>query len=253
MKKHMLLAFTLMVSFFLPSVSEVFAAPFSPFWEWEQPKMVGRIKTIEEDGPNLSRKMFYDKDGKRTEAQRLDDVGRIINRYFFVYNKDHDLVLIECYSKNNANPLRETVYYAEKGVIKLIDSFESPRRAAFEYDDHKRVKDVVVMDDKGLTKAKWTFLYDDKGRFVGERYTDLEGVYAGKRMLEYNGKGFISSQTVYNGKDEVTSKRTYTYEYDKPGNWIKKTTVFLDYAKGGKKPAEMKSVVQRRISYYPSE
>jgi len=183
MKKTIVCAsIILAVSFFLAAAAP--AAPFSPLWEWEQPRLVGRVKTIEENTTNLYRKVFYDKEGKRTEAQRLDEFGKVLNRYFFIYDKEDNLVLIESYSKSNPNPLRETVYYVEKGIIKLIDSFEHPRRAVFEYDEHKRIKDIIVMDAKGPTKAKWTFVYDDKGRFVSERYTNLEGAYSGKKVFE---------------------------------------------------------------------
>ncbi|MBI5845625.1 MAG: hypothetical protein HZB23_13255 [Deltaproteobacteria bacterium] len=252
MKKTMVLASVILTVSFLLS-STALAAPFSPLWEWEQPKLVGKVKVIEEYADNISRRIFYDKEGRRTEAQRLDDKGKVMNRFFFVYDKEGNLVLLECYSKNNANPLRETIYYVSKGIIKLIDSFEHPRRAAFEYDEQKRIKDIIVMDHRGLTKAKWTFIYDDKGRFISERYTNMEGGYAGKKVLEYNDKGFISSQIVYNGKDQVTSKRLYTYEYDRVGNWVKKKVVMLDFSRPDQKPTEVKSVVSRKYTYYPDE
>ncbi len=247
-KQHV---FALGVTVFLCLLStQAIAGLFSPMWEWDHPKLVGKVKEIEERSANVTHKIAYDAQGRRTEAQRLDQYGRIVSRYFFTYDKDGNLILIECFTGNNPNPLRETIYYAEKGIIKLIDSFESPRRAEFVYDDKKRIKDVVVMGAQGLTKAKWTFLYDAQGRFAGETYTDLDGNYAGKRVFVYNAEGFLAEQTTYNAQNQVTGKRTYTYEYDKQGNWVKKTVVWLDYPKPGQKPNEAKSVVTRKIKYY---
>lgn len=250
MKTTMVLAALMLLvsSFFMPKAQ---AGLFSPMWEWEQPKLVGKVKVIEERSDVVVRKIFYSPEGKRTEAQRLDERGKIVARYFFVYDKDGNLVVIECYAGNNPNPLRETVFYSEKGMIKVIDSFESPRRATLEYDEKKRIKEVIVIGAQGPSKAKWTFLYDDQGRFTGERYTNMEGAYAGKRMLAYNDNGFICEQIIYGSKDQIISKRTYNFDYDKTGNWVKKTVIWLDYSMPDKKPVEMKSMVTRKYIYYP--
>ena len=96
---------------------------------------------------------------------------------------------------------------------------------------------VIDYDDE----SKTTFKYDNKGNKIEENWFSLDGKIEKSFNFKYNSKSDIIEINEFNSYGKLLKNLIYKYEYDKLGNWIKKTT-FLN-----KIP---KYVTERQIVYY---
>jgi len=116
----------------------------------------------------------------------------------------------------------------------------------FKYDAKgNRTEDAVYAED-GTLLGKDIYLFDIDGNHYGVQNFNENGV-TGHSRFTYDSKGMIATQSFTSPTGKIIEKRSYVYELDAQGNWIKQTASrILDNGK-----VEPLEIIYRTISYYP--
>ncbi len=182
----------------------------------------------------------------------IDNNNDTIKKTVKIFNKRGFIEKFEVYFENGisqtilykhdkSNNLVEELHYIDsnKFFLKIIYNYSK---------DHIEIKSL---NDKNILTAKITANLDSNKHIVSEHgwyYFDSDSVYyeasysyknnllTQKDMtmsdsllnnirVVYQGniKGFPEKVIIYNSKGKELDKFTYTYDFDKIGNWIKKT------------------------------
>jgi hypothetical protein len=176
---------------------------------------------------------YFDKDDKATITKiiTLDDKGRTSD-------------LLE-FTKEN-KPDRSYFYtYDDKGNNSTLTSKRADGTVSstytYTYDDKKQKTDQRL-ETPGYANSYISWRYDSKGNQTDEAW------YNGKKEMTfrfervYDDKGNKIEESKYKNGDAFLDKVTWKYEYDKKGNWIKRT----QYTKTG----EDFQIDERVIVYY---
>ncbi len=91
--------------------------------------------------------------------------------------------------------------------------------------------------------------YDLKGDRVDSISYPLAGASVGKEEYKYDEKGNIIEMTLRSNDGTIVSRETYTYEFDKIGNWVKMVSSLVLFEDGELK-REPVEVTYRTIAYY---
>ena len=94
-----------------------FAEPFFDQWEWERPRMFGKVKIIIKEEAVYTIKQIFNNQGKRIEEQLLNN-GTIIYKTIFSYDDSGKLSSIDRYSSEGKLLAWNKAVY-EYGVLKL--------------------------------------------------------------------------------------------------------------------------------------
>ncbi|HUE80869.1 MAG TPA: tetratricopeptide repeat protein [Pyrinomonadaceae bacterium] len=91
--------------------------------------------------------------------------------------------------------------------------------------------------------------YDLKGDRVDNISYPVAGASVGKEEYKYDEKGNIIEMTLRSNDGTIVSRETYTYEFDKIGNWVKMVSSLVLF-EDGKLKSEPVEVTYRSIAYY---
>ena len=88
---------------------------------------------------------------------------------------------------------------------------------------------------------KYTYKYGDNGNQIEQNLFNPDGSLSLKHTYKYDDNGNQTESNDYNSDGNLSLKYIYKYEYDKAGNWIKKTSI------RNNKPD---SITERVIEYF---
>lgn len=167
----------------------------------------------------------------------------------FKYDDNGNLISdITTYPKEDTDENSTSYKYDENNnIIEMIEKTSiikknnpSYNKLVFKYDSNNNKVYESEVDEKGDTGISREFKYDDNNNIIEEKYT------------YNNGKPFITKY--YYNEDKLVEEKLFnkegsldgitSYEYDKVGNWIKKT----NNSTNGKL-----SVTVRLIEYYSDD
>jgi TonB family protein len=116
----------------------------------------------------------------------------------------------------------------------------------FKYDERgNRTEDAVYGED-GTLLSRDEYRYDEKGGNYQLGSFDGKGNKTGHVNLTYDNQGMIATQFFFGPTSRLIEKRSYAYELDAQGNWIKQTTAkILDNGM-----TELLEVRYRAIAYF---
>ncbi len=162
------------------------------------------------------RNLIEYKDKKKSAETKSDINGKTISRITYEYDGD------KLVSKINYNDKNEVDYYEKfeydaKGNMTMRASytpFDGEMHDEYEYDSNNN-------------KTSWTIYKGDK--------IEMRALYT---FDKYNN---MTSYKITDINDKLVDGKSYSYTYDKQGNWIKKTTFVNN------KP---RFVLERKINYY---
>lgn len=212
----------------------------------------------------------FNSNGNKTEFQQLKADGSLILKTTFTYqlatkkievadfDKDLKPTTKTIFTLNDKGQQSEEVQYSSEGKLGL--------RRTYEYDEKgNNIKQTQFRADGSLASTK-AFVYDSKGN-VTKLTQEYQGSPASTKKFVYNESGQLIEEISYddkgnidfrfersydlngNKKEEIKYKRSerlsvqiWKYEYDKTGNWTKKTQ------SGGDEMAT--HIVERTIVYY---
>lgn len=152
-----------------------------------------------------------------------DKKGNVVEDGDYDYTNNPDGILIE----------KETFNYDDKGNLSETKWYDSNDSMVSKETDTYDDKGNIIESDKYLYSHgnhsipySSTCLYDKKGNKIDEKYNPLCVMYdrqIGEAKYLYDAQGNVIHQLYYNAKDYSFSfDRTYTYTYDKYGNWLTK-------------------------------
>lgn len=160
-------------------------------------------------------KQTVDVNGALIESDSFDAAGNVIEESLY---KGDALESKRVYSYDGKGNRIEEVHYGANGA--LINQPKDPARIVSGYDEANRVIDQTLFAADGTIEWKMSFAYDEHGNLIEQR-----GFHSGKLALH----------------------RSYSYEYDSNGNWIKQTMSDLTAPVSCANPMQ---VIYRTITYY---
>jgi len=119
----------------------------------------------------------------------------------------------------------------------------------YKYDDKgNRIEELWYRND-GSLESRYVSVYDEKGHKVEyQRYT-AEGELFARRVRIDDDKGNMIEERLSWPRTPITEKMSFTYEFDRQGNWVKKKSMRW-VTKGGKSYYEPIFVTYREIEYF---
>jgi hypothetical protein len=192
----------------------------------------------------------YGSDGRqRTIECRLAN-GSVSEKFVFAYNKDKE---IERDILGPDGSLREKSSYAydENGNNAEIDTVAadgtSVGKWAYQYDDRGHVREWAAYNADGSIFEESTYTYDSEGRLkVAAEYRADNSL---EKKVTYDSKGNEIEAEKDAADGTLGWKRTYEYDFDSTGNWIKRTTKELT-GSSGKGDFAAVEIEYRTIEYF---
>lgn len=172
------------------------------------------------------------------------------------YDFKNNLDRIEVYgyldgSRVSASKFIQREYSLPVGTTRLFSNKKSdPRyqhRFEFKYDEKKRLTEVTRFLSNGeiLERSVYKYEGNQKEKVV---YSE-NGSLVRRDLYILDDKGNEIENTGFSRDGSVYAKRSYTYEFDSNGNWIKRTSSG-NVVSDRRPPLEPPSVLLRTITYY---
>jgi len=176
-----------------------------------------------QDTPNGKITYIYDRKGNLKGENIYLDSEYVQAKNLFQYDSQNRKIAETSYSKDKV--LYTTEYeYSGKNLI---------RKETKDADGKLLSSEKTAYDEKGNPVARYSYdSYDNaetKDEFIYDKNNNLiQWNLARNNAKEmqvdytYDGHNNITATKAINGKGEIMDDHTYTYEYDKEGNWTKK-------------------------------
>lgn len=160
------------------------------------------------DKPTIKKSMLYDDKGKLLELIEYSKDGNRVSSYKYQYDA----------AGNNTT----LTYYKEDGTM--------GSKTTWVYNAMGKATEMSV-ETPGYANSYKKYVYDAKGNLTEETWLDGRKQTTLRFIRTYNDKGNMTEEVKYKG-DNTSSfdKTTWQYEYDKQGNWTKKTQYTSDGA-----------------------
>jgi PBP1b-binding outer membrane lipoprotein LpoB len=111
----------------------------------------------------------------------------------------------------------------------------------YKYDEKGQQIERIAYRGNGTFLFKYIFKYDDNGNKTEWIQQGSDSSVVGKVIYKYNQKNDLAEETQYNKEGNVNAIYTYTYEFDKKNNWIRRKKM-----QNGK----VEEIKERDIKYY---
>jgi hypothetical protein len=111
------------------------------------------------------------------------------------------------------------------------------------------VKKVVQSIIKGVPVVERFYEYDCEGRQVEEKIY-IKGAYIQKTTYAYDVNGRMSGRAIYLEDGSIEMSERYEREYDRYGNWIKKTGYHWMHTIEQSGSGVSTTLTKRIITYY---
>lgn len=177
---------------------------------------------------------YFDKLNQATIKKEItyDDKGKLLE--LIEYNKDGVKDRGYKYVYNERGDNSELIYYKQPNVV--------GSSTFYLYDEKGCMTDVVVKTP-GYANSSKKYVYDSKGNMIEETWFDGQKQPTFRFVRTYDDKGNKIEEVKYKGQNTTVHDRsTWKYEYDKQGNWTKRT----QYTEDGTDY----NVDERVITYY---
>jgi TonB family protein len=192
-------------------------------------------------------------EGQRSRKQKIkyDEKGNLTAEVFYQNDRVSNVHFYTPVSRG----IREEVAYDRNPPPDRPPSPSQPNtveeRTAFKhtykYDNNGNQVEEIVTTLEGSPVSKEEWKYNAKGQHIEAQGFDEKGEKTFRGVYAYDAKGMLSTSTLYDSQNKVVAKKTFTYELDAQGNWVKRiTSKTLD--NGTAEPVE---AIYRSITYYP--
>ena len=228
-------------------------------------KLKGKVKSIKETSFEAVEKGETIETGKRSKPSWKKDTYRAFKRNGelteeIVYSSNGDMRSFSNFKSNtHENNIKESIFNSKGDMTfiqvwnlndqgKLVEKLrfnvkgETLIRILYKYDkEGNLIEDSQYFDSSKEPRIKYNYVYDSKGNKVEEYMYNPMNELIAKWKSKYNEDDILVEEQYYYSDGSVADKETYTYEFDKKGNWVQQIIV----ANG-----TPKYVVQRDIKYY---
>jgi len=196
----------------------------------------------------LSKNVFkYDANGNMKELSNYKADGKINSTIRSTYDASGKLIKEETLLGNGTVDLVSAIKTDAKGNkieqqdVRPMGNILFNYKYYYKYDEKGQQTERIAYRGNGTFLFRYIFKYDDNGNKTEWIQEGSDSSVVGKVVYKYNEKNNLAEETEYRGNGSVKAMYTYTYEFDKKGNWIRRKKM-LDG-----KVAEIK---ERNIQYY---
>jgi hypothetical protein len=200
---------------------------------------------LKADGSQVSKTTYtYNRKEKKAEVLNFDKEMKPTTKTIFILNDKGWKIEELSYTSKGELDSRRIYEYDEKG--------NNTKKATYYADGRLNHTYSLTYDAKGnLTESKFEvpgspstitvvrkFIYDDKGNMKEEIEYDDKGATDFRYERTYDDNGNKTGEITYKRSDRLRSS-SWKYEYDKTGNWIKRTHI----TEGKEKRLEERTIV----------
>ena len=178
----------------------------------------------------VSKNVFkYDKDGNRLELISYKPDGKIISNLKSTYTDgritkeetilgDGTIELIadiKTDAKGNRIEQRETRPVAASPLFNYTHYYK--------YDEKGQMLERTARRGNGRLMFRYLFKYDDNGNRIEWTQLGPDSTVVGRVVYKFDNKNNMVEETSYAGSSTPKATYTYTYEFDRKGNWTRRT------------------------------
>jgi hypothetical protein len=171
----------------------------------------------------------YDEDGNRLELISYDVNGKIISNLKSTYvdgkiSKEETILAdgavdvtseITTDSKGNRIEQRDIKTNAVSPLFNYTHQYK--------YDEKGQMLERTALRGNGSLMYRYMFKYDNNGNRVEWIQIGASGLMVGRVTYKFNDKNNLIEEISYDGDNKPKATYTYTYEFDKKGNWKRRT------------------------------
>ncbi len=201
----------------------------------------------------------YDRSGNKIEESQLYRESALNFRSVFVYDEKGEL--IEGAEYNAAGGLEFKWSYRHDKNRKRVEEIRYDAntnalfsRSVYLYDAAGSLIEETRYHAPTANDYRWVYSYDGAGNRIGEEFYVVRAhgrenqeakVRLDSRTAYAYDKGNLIEEARYDASGSLVARKSYSYEFDSRGNWIKQTA--HEAAGGAPDPA---LVTYRTITYY---
>jgi hypothetical protein len=235
-------------------------------------EFVGKVKSIQVDieeheftshfmdfGNRYKRHRFqtsqFARDGKKVEKFNYRIDGVALPKTTYSYDENGVLLKESHYSAVSGKPYLETIYvYDSQGRLKEeigknIEENKILSRKLYSHDEKRNYTEVADYDWNNVLRGKSGFIWNSQGRVSEILGYSPQGDILGRGLVTYDQKGNVAEMKFSPANGSAEKKEKYTYEFDKRGNWIKKT-LYHWLTQEGTSSYKLMNITHRTLIYY---
>ena len=171
----------------------------------------------------------YDKDGNRLELTSYDPKGKMISNLKSTYvdgkiTKEetilaNGLVDVSSEIKTDAKGNRVEQRDTKTDAVSPLFNFTQ----LYKYDEKGQMIERTSLRGNGTLMYRYLFKYDDKGNRVEWIQIGANGLMVGRVTYKFDEKNNLVEEISHDSNNIPKATYTYTYEFDKKGNWTRRT------------------------------
>ncbi len=187
----------------------------------------------------------YDNEGNKIE-KNVESHGDLFLKWIYKYDKNRNKIIEYEYECNSNRLHRKIVYkYDDNQIKESVCTKPNGRldwKTTYKYDDRRNKIEMNDYYAKSKLIGKLTYIHDSEGNEIEINNYISDNQLIDKKILKYDEKKNIIEENWYDFKSgNLLDRITLKYNYDKQGNWIKKTLFRND---------EPMEIIEREIEYY---
>lgn len=222
---------------------------FADEWDLDNARCdSGRIKKIIEEYKQGDVEHYFDAAGRKILRTFPDAKSGKKVEYKMTYGRNGKLAKVDCFIQGKLI-FSEVGSYDDAGILRGIIRRNAAKQEEFAttmlvYDDNsKKLKSYGVQTKQGI--IDYFYEYDADNRLKNVRAM-MGGKFISSASYVYGGKNFVVEVRRMNEKFQIVGILRNSWQLDKKGNWIKKTSAL--YSNLAKRPA-FAEIVTRKIEY----
>ena len=172
----------------------------------------------------------YENDQNRVEEIRYDSDGALVYRNTYLYDEKGNQVEKTVHDDRGKPQFRIHTTYDDRGAVlkikKTYVSLPAPAKTIVEnsYDDHGRLIEERMSDLMGPVRIQYR--YDEQGRKIEMNLYQSKKKLVERQTFVYDGESRLIENVIYQGNDMLTGK--ILCEYDERGNLSMKSRFASD-------------------------
>jgi len=189
----------------------------------------------------------YDANGNMVELSNYNADGKVISTIRSTYDASGILIKEETILGNGNVDLVSAIKTDAKGNkieqqdVRPMGNIEFNYKYYYTYDKKGQLTERIAYRGNGTFLFKYVFNYDDNGNRTEWIQHGSDSSVVGKVIYKYNEKNNLAEQTEYNGDGSVKAMYTFSYEFDRKNNWVRRKKM---------QEGKVVEIKEREIKYY---
>jgi YD repeat-containing protein len=191
---------------------------------YKEGKIVEKVTYDAQNDPTEKVTYKYDKKGNLIEENIYLNLETVQYKNVYEYDAQNRKVAESNFNKDGKLQYKTTLAYKGDKVtdLKTINSKgEVSYMEKSSYDGKGNLVNQTIFDKSDNSQMTDTYVYDKAGNMIQSTLSKNNKLMT-KGVYKYDNHANLTSSITSNGDGVERENRSYAYEYDKKGNWIKK-------------------------------